>query len=113
MKRLLLSALVAPLLLLPTGAAAADLVLRSFDISIGIHSPPPRIERAPQVVYVREADHRRDHRHRSHRQENRRGRQEPRVIVIDRQAPNHSCNLQPVVIARPGTRMVVANDRRW
>ncbi|MBE0598692.1 MAG: hypothetical protein IH614_15645 [Desulfuromonadales bacterium] len=124
MKRLLLPVLAASLLFVPTGASAADLVLRDLAITIGIGSPLPRIERQPQVIYVREEApyYRQDNRHQQYKhqnkhqnkhQKNRRNRhwhEEPRVVIIDDH--RRSYGSERVVVTRPGTVVVVANDRR-
>lgn len=140
MKRTIVPLLAAVLFATP---AAAEIVVRNIDLSIGIGSPryePKRevvyVDRKPDVVVVRDHDDHRDHDHgyrdhdrgyrdhdrwdrrhnrRHHRDEWReRRREEPKVIVIDRDRRGHRCDDRGrVVVARPGSTVVLAGDRRW
>lgn len=121
MKRTLVP-LLASLLLAAPVVAGAEVVVRNLDVSIGIGSRPQRhepvrevvyVDRKPDVIYVHE-DRDRDrweHRHhrRHHREEwreRRRWRDEPKVVIIDRDRGHRRDDERRKVV-------IVADDRRW
>lgn len=121
MKRTIVPLLAAVLFATP---ASAEIVVRNFDLSIGIGSPSPRyqprrevvyVDRKPDVVVVRDHDHGRSRwerdRDRSERRHDRghgrdkwndRRRDDTRVVVVDR---GHRCD-------EGGKTVVIADGRR-
>lgn len=113
MKRLLIPVLAALLFAAPTGAIAADLVIRNIDFSIGIQAGRTYREPPPQVVYVVQEEPRHRGHHKHWKKEHRRHhRSEPQVVVIGPDRRSGCDNHNPVVVTRTGSVVVVADGRR-
>jgi hypothetical protein len=120
MRTLVIPLLAAALFALPAGARADDLALTDLRISVGWSAGPSR--QAPaRVVHVdrRERDrddgwrHRRQERRHDRRHDRHRYHDDERIVVIDRDRPHRHCDDGRVVIVRPGTRVIIADGRRW